>query len=87
MMKAFAVTEECDNNGSIMFAATNIEARRRGADRYNDGELRGISCRRAPWADRFAESGKVPAKVMIAHGWHFDCCGCGATIDEEWIRD
>lgn len=85
-LRAFAVTEENENTGAIIFAEHDIVARKRGADEFNDGELRGITCRRAPWADAFADQG-VPAKVMIENGWHFECCGCGETIDEDWLYD
>jgi hypothetical protein len=85
-LQAYAVLEDCENTGGIVFAEHAIVARREGAERYNDGDFSGVTCRRAPWADAFA--GKpIPAKVMIAHGWHFECCGCGATIDEDWLHD
>lgn len=85
-LKAFAVIEDYENTGGIVFAERAIVARRRGADRYNDGEFHGVSCRRAPWADAFAGQA-IPVKVMISHGWHFECAGCGATIDEGWLYD
>lgn len=85
-LKAFAVLEDCENTGGIVFAQHAVVARRIGAGQYNGGEFDGLSCRRAPWADEFA--GKpIPIKVMISHGWHFECCGCGATIDEDWLCD
>ncbi|WP_407146267.1 hypothetical protein [Bradyrhizobium sp. ORS 86] len=85
-MKAFAVTEDQENTGEIIFAEHAIVARRRGADEYNDGELSGITCRRAPWADKF-EGQPVPAWVMIDNGWHFDCGHCGARIDSDYLYD
>jgi hypothetical protein len=85
-LKAYAVTEENENTGGIVFAEHAIVARRIGADRYNDSEFSGLTCRRAPWADEYHETG-VPAKVMIGHGWHFECHGCGSTIDEDWLHE
>ncbi|VIO73840.1 hypothetical protein [Bradyrhizobium ivorense] len=85
-MKAFAVLEDQENTGAIIFADHAIVARRRGADEYNGGELRGISCRRAPWADRFAGE-PVPASVMIGNGWHFECGHCGARIDTDYLDE
>lgn len=85
-LRAYAVLEDCENTGGIVFAERPIVARREGASRYNDGDFGGVSCRRAPWADKFV--GKpVPVSVMIANGWHFECHGCGATIDEAWLHD
>ena len=85
-MRAFAVTEECENNGAIVFAERDIEARKWGADEFNDGQLGGITCVRAPWADHLAGE-PVPAKLMVENGWHFECCGCGDRIDEDWLDD
>lgn len=85
-MKAYAVLEDCENTGGIVFAERAIVARRDGASQYGDGDFGAVSCRRAPWADEFA--GKpIPVKVMVANGWHFECCDCGATIDEDWLYD
>lgn len=85
-VRAFAVTEEDENTGAIYFAKHAITAKRLGADEHAGGEIGYVSCRRAPWADAYA--GKpLPAKVMVAHGWHFECHGCGMRIDEDELRD
>jgi hypothetical protein len=85
-LKAFAVTEHDENTGAVIFAKHDIVARRIGADEYADGELSYVSCRRAPWADAYADKA-VPARVMIAHGWHFECSECGSRIDEDYLFD
>lgn len=88
MLKAFAVTEECENTGGIVFARHAVTARRLGASEYNGGEFEGVSCRRAPWADEWADKQEdVPVQLMIAHGWHFECCGCGHRIDEDYLHE
>lgn len=79
---AFAVTEPNESNGGIVFAKSNIHARKIGASEWNDGDLGGMSCRRASWADQYRDSG-VPVSDMVGHGWHFECCGCGIRIDED----
>jgi hypothetical protein len=86
-MKAFAVLEENENTGGIVFADSAVVARRNGASIFSDGEFSCVSCQRAAWADEFAETGIVPAKVMIENGWHFECAGCGETIDEDWLNE
>lgn len=87
-LKAFAVLEEGENTGGIVFARHAIVARRDGANEYNGGEFHGVSCRRAPWADEWADRDEdIPARVLIDHGWHFECCGCGHTIDNDWLYD
>lgn len=85
-MKAFSVQETDECTGAIVFANSNIEARKWGAHEYNDGELGGLSCRRVPWADRYQDKG-IPAREMIAHGWWFECGQCGHTINEDWLCD
>jgi hypothetical protein len=86
-LRAYAVTESGENTGGIIFARHDIVAKRWGANEYGDGDIHSMSCRRAPWADHLAESGVVPAKLMIGHGWHFECHGCGERIDEDWLRE
>lgn len=85
-MKAFAVTEDCENTGGIIFADHAIVARKWAAREYNDGDLHGIVCRRAPWADRF-DGKPVPSRVMVEHGWHFECTECGERIDEDYLAE
>ena len=80
-LKAFCVLEEMENTGGIVFARHAVTARRIGADQYADGEFGYVSCRRAKWADEYAETGIVPASEMVWHGWHFECHYCGAHID------
>mgnify|MGYP003558117020 FL=1 len=85
-LRAFSVTEEDENTGAIIFARHAITAAKAGADEYAGGDLGAVSCRRAPWADEYA--GKpLPARAMIAHGWHFECSGCGKRIDEDFFYD
>ena len=57
-MKAYAVTEEDENTGGIIYAEHNIVARRLGANEYADGEIAYVSCRRAPWADEYYGIGR-----------------------------
>src|SRR6266704_2464483 len=86
MLKAFAVTEDYDNNGAIVFAERDIEARKWGMNEFGCDRLGGLTCKRAHWADSYA--GKtVPAWLMIENGWNFECCGCGSKIDLDYLDD
>ncbi|MRX32835.1 hypothetical protein [Aminobacter sp. MDW-2] len=85
-LKAYAVLEHSENTGAVFFARYSIVARRKGADEFADGDIAGVSCRRAPWADAYATTG-LPAAVCIDHGWNFECWGCGAKIDEYWLDE
>ena len=79
---AYSVLEKYEMTGDIFFATKAIYAAKAGANEFADGELGGVQCRRAPWADTFAGKG-IPAKVAIAHGWHFECSGCGRRLDDD----
>lgn len=80
-LRAYEVQEDFEQNGGVYFARHAIEARRVGASEHNDGELRGMTCRRAPWADRYAP-GPVPKLAMLGAGWWFECSGCTQRIDD-----
>ncbi|SEQ71673.1 hypothetical protein SAMN05216548_10740 [Faunimonas pinastri] len=79
-LKAFACTEDDESTGAVLFATHDIAAKRWAANEYADGDITRIQCRRAKWADHLVGSA-VPASLMIEHGWHFECSGCGARID------
>ena len=81
-MKAFSCLELDEWTGGIYFAEHRIAAHKAGANAYGDGELSYVQCRRATWADRYAETG-VPARIAVAHGWRFECFGCGMNINED----
>lgn len=84
--RAYSVTEHDENTGEIYFARHRIVAAKAGADEFADGELIRVSCHRAPWADAYAGR-PIPARVMIANGWNFECSGCGERIDEHFLYD
>lgn len=85
-MKAFIVQETDEGTGGVIFAKSNIAARKIGASEYNGGEIGGMSVHRAPGLDQYAETG-VPARVMIEEGWWFECSGCGMRINEENLSE
>lgn len=81
-MKAFACQEEHEGTGGIYYADHAITAHKRFANEYNDGDLHGITCRRAPWADQYAP-GPCPLLVMVDHGWWMERYHCGVRIDSD----
>lgn len=81
-MRAFIVSEPYGDHSAIVFAKSNIEARKWGASEWNDGELGGLICHRCPGFDKFSETG-VPASKMIEMGWWFECYNCGCKIDAD----
>jgi hypothetical protein len=80
-MKAFAVQEDCEGTGDIYYAEHAITAKKRFANEFGDGDLSGVTCSRAPWADQYAPY--CPRLVMIDHGWWMDCHGCEVRIDSD----
>lgn len=85
-LRAFAVQEDTEGTGDIHYARHDIEARKAGANEHG-GDLRGITCKRAPWADQYAP-GPCPRLVMIDHGWWFECSGCGRKVcDDPSVED
>ncbi len=86
-LKAFAITEEMEGTGGIYFAKYSITAKKSFCAEF-DLELGEISCRRAPWADQYADTKSVPKMVMLEHGWWFYCdyCECRITDDRATYR-
>ena len=76
---AYAVQEEDEGTGGIVFARSGIAARRDGANEHAGGDFLAVTCRRAPWADQYAP-GPVPLTALVDHGWWHECGGCGCTI-------
>lgn len=77
-LKAYHVQgEEC---GVIVFAKSNAAARRVGAAELNS-EFESIEyCRRAQWADVYADRGWVPVEKMIEKGWWHECSNCYSRV-------
>jgi len=84
--KAYAVLEDGENTGGIVWAEHAVVARREGASIFGGGEFGGMSCKRAPWADGYSDK-PLPISLMIENGWRFECGGCGETISEDWLYD
>jgi len=45
-----------------------------------------ISVRRVKEFDRYAEAGRVPARVLVEHGWQVPCWRCGELVGEDSLR-
>ena len=85
-LKAYQV--QGDEYDCIVFATNSAAARRIGG-----GEL-GLefdeveTCRRAQWADQYADvKGGVPPMVMVENGWWMECAHCGHHITIDDIED
>lgn len=84
--KAYTCTESCEGTGGIVFAKSNIEARKSAASIWGDGDLAGWRIYRSPGLDKYRNS-DVPTQVLIEDGWFFECHGCGMKMDETSLAD
>lgn len=82
-IKAYTVLEDFEYTGGIVFARHAVTARRIGANQYAEGDFSLVSCRRAQWADKYADTDTIPASEMVWHGWKFECFFCGRQIEGE----
>lgn len=86
-LKAYAVTERSEAMTVIVFATSGIAARRQGANEH-DTDFECIeSCRRAPWADQYQSTGKIPAQAWIDNGYSQTCDYCETVIYGDATED
>lgn len=85
-MKCFLVGGEgCDaEDVDLIFAKSSIEAKRKWANHHDWPTIAGVSAVRKPYWDKYAGS-IVPALERIDVGWHYECTGCGTTINQDYI--
>lgn len=81
--RAYSVLCRDENTGGIVFASRPSTARRRAAAQF-DLDPDYVSCRRAPYADHLVGT-PVSAGFLIGQGWHFECSGCGAHLDNDHL--
>lgn len=73
-----------DEYGCVVFAISNVVARRAGAGELGIEFSQVTSCRRMPEADRFAEQCKVPMKVLVEEfSWWQECAYCSSMVSAE----
>lgn len=86
-VKAYAVTERSEAMTVIVFATSGIAARRQGANEHNTEFDCIESCRRAPWADQYQSTGKIPAQAWIDNGYSQICDYCETVIYGDTTED
>lgn len=80
LIRAYSV--QGNNGGCVVFATTNVIARREGAERLECSFAEVESCRLAPEFDSYAEAGSVPRQVLVEkHGWWQYCACCEDTVN------
>jgi len=83
---AYTYNETDEWSGGVVFARSNIEARRLGANLLNMDEIAGLSVQRRPDLDEYVDTG-VPARVLVEEGWWFECHGCWLRLDDCGMED
>ena len=75
LVRAYSV--QGNDGGCVVFATSNVLARREGADRLECTFPEIESCRLAPEFDVYAEAGHVPRQTLVEkHGWWQYCSYC-----------
>jgi hypothetical protein len=81
VMKAFHV--QGDEYGVVVFANSNVVARREGALEL-DEQFNSVSCKRVPGLDSYAKAGKVASRVLVEDfGFWQECAWCSHQVDNE----
>ena len=84
--KAYIVQETDEMTGGVIYAKTNAQARRRGANQFADDEFHGVICYRAPEFDGLKGDPRAQMYRLLARGWRFDT---GSDLisedDEPWV--
>lgn len=79
-LRAYMVSD--DEHSVIEFSKHAVAARRNGANELST-DFESVSCKRAPYADPYAEQGWVPPQVLLANGWWMGCRHCGNQVWED----
>jgi len=87
-MKAYTAVEELSGeySGTVVYADSNVEARRIAAGELTDGEFGGLRVRREPSLDVY-QGKPIPMAEMIWMGWWTDCTNCGVRVNSEMYED
>jgi hypothetical protein len=87
-VKAYICMETYECQGGVVFAETNLAARKIASYEWNDGELGGLSVRRAPDLDKYYGKGVPAWDLIVNHGWRWDGCSCcGQPLDYDNLED
>lgn len=84
----FCMCDDDPETSEIVFATTNVAARRRYASSQGC-DFSEAKVTRKKIFDQFAP-GPVPPQALLEDGWYMDCSGCGRTLnygdDDMWAE-
>lgn len=49
----------------------------------HDREFTEMRVSRVPWADKYGDSKRIPAKELLSHGWWLYCSNCGTQVYDD----
>lgn len=75
-IKAYAWDDE-DYGGSYFVWTTTPGKAKALLAAEHDREFTEMRVSRVPWADKYGDSKRIPAKELLSHGWWLYCSNCG----------
>lgn len=84
MHKAYIVQEPDEGSGMVIYAASDIAARKQGAiELTGDERIAGITCRRCPALDDKEDDPRAQTRHLLNLGWVFHLDGCHRVTEED----
>lgn len=81
-VKAYVWDDEFYGESYVVWAATTGKAKALLAGEH-DQEFTELRVRRLPWADKYGDSKRIPAKELLSHGWWMYCSNCGTHVYDD----
>lgn len=81
-IKAYAWDDE-DYGGSYFVWTTTPGKAKALLAAEHDREFTEMRVYRVPWADKYGEKKKIPAKELLSHGWWLSCSNCGTRVQND----
>lgn len=84
---AYMVRESIEGHCVVVFAKSELQAKRLGATELDTTVDYIESAERCPEFDLYAEAGLVPPLVALEHNWWFECSHCGSRVTKNMEDD
>ena len=81
-IKAYAWDDE-DYGGSYFVWTTTPGKAKALLAAEHDREFTEMRVSRVPWADKYGDSKRIPAKELLSHGWWLYCSNCGTQVYDD----
>lgn len=81
-IKAYVWDDKYHGESHVVWAATPGKAKALLAAEH-DREFTEMRVSRVPWADKYGDSKRIPAKELLSHGWWLYCSNCGTRVQND----